>query len=346
MRYRVLSGLALLWSVGCGGGGGNLSAPPPPEVTVAEVKAEELEDWDEYQGEFEAVDAVDIRPRVRGEPTRVAFTEGKDVRKGDILFEIDPDPYQATLDQRRADLTRTQARLSLTERDAERGERMAEAQAISREEQDTRLTLVSEARAAVQAAEAAVRAAELDLGYTRVRSPVAGRTSRAEVTEDSPVTGGPAGCTLLTTIVSIDPIYVYFEGDEAAYLRYAHLDPAGRAPEQSPGSQSGADRARRRAGVPHRGQMDFVDNRMDRRPGPSAPVRGPQSRSTLHARLVRARPPHRQRQAHCRHGPRAGGQHRPGPQVRLCGQRRQHGRLPESHPGTEGLASAASWTTG
>ncbi len=267
MRYRVLSGLALLWSAGCGGGGGNLSAPPPPEVTVAEVKAEELEDWDEYQGEFEAVDAVDIRPRVSGYLTRVAFTEGKDVRKGDILFEIDPDPYQATLDQRRADLTRTQARLSLTERDAERGERMAEAQAISREEQDTRLTLVSEARAAVQAAEAAVRAAELDLGYTRVRSPVAGRTSRAEVTEGNLVTGGPAGSTLLTTIVSIDPIYVYFEGDEAAYLRYAHLDQQGERPSSRRAANPVQIGLADEQGFPHRGQMDFVDNRLDRQTG-------------------------------------------------------------------------------
>ena len=111
MRYRVLSGWALLWSAGCGGGGGNLSVPPPPEVTVAEVRAEELAEWDEYQGEFEAVDAVDIRPRVSGYLTRVAFTEGKEVRKGDVLFEIDPEPYQATLDQRHADLTRTRARL-------------------------------------------------------------------------------------------------------------------------------------------------------------------------------------------------------------------------------------------
>ena len=199
MRYRVLSSWLLLWSAGCGGGA-DLSLPPPPEVTVAEVRAEELAEWDEYQGVFQAVDRVDLRPRVSGYLIRVAFTEGKEVRKGDVLFEIDPEPYQATLDQRKADLARVRARLSLTERDAERGQRLVASQAISQEEQDTRLTLLSEARAEVAAAEAAVRAAELNLGYTKVRAPVDGRTSRAEVTEGNLVTSGPGATNLLTGI--------------------------------------------------------------------------------------------------------------------------------------------------
>ena len=120
MRNHVLASWMLLWSAGCGGGA-DLSTPPPPEVTVAEVRAEELAEWDEYQGEFEAVDAVEIRPRVYGTLVRVAFVEGKEVRKGDVLFEIDPEPYQAELDQRRADLARARARQALVERDAERG---------------------------------------------------------------------------------------------------------------------------------------------------------------------------------------------------------------------------------
>jgi RND family efflux transporter MFP subunit len=230
MRCRFLWSWAVLWSFACRGGA-DLSTPAPPaEVTVAEVRAEELAEWDEYQGEFEAIDAVEVRPRVSGYLRRVAFTEGKEVRRGDVLFEIDPAPYQAVLDQRRADLARERARLALVERDAQRGERLVKARAISQEEMDTRLTLVSEARAAVAAAEAAVRAAELDLGFTRVRAPVAGRTSRAEVTEENLVTAGPSGSTLLTTIVSLDPIYVYFEGDESTYLRYAHLDRSGERP--------------------------------------------------------------------------------------------------------------------
>jgi RND family efflux transporter MFP subunit len=265
MRYRVLSSLAWLGLAGCGA---DLPAPPPPpEVTVAEVRAEELAEWDEYQGEFEAVDAVEVRPRVSGHLVRVAFTEGKEVRKGDVLFEIDPEPYQATLDQRRADLERARARLALNERDAERGERMVAAQAISQEEQDTRLTLVSEARAAVAAAEAAVRAAELDLGFTKVRSPVSGRTSRAEVTEGNLVTAGPGGSTLLTTVVSLDPIYVYFEGDESAYLRYAQLDRSGERRSSRTARNPVQIGLADEAGFPHSGRMDFVDNRLDRATG-------------------------------------------------------------------------------
>jgi RND family efflux transporter MFP subunit len=267
MRYRVVSSWLLLWSAGCGGGADLSTPPPPPEVTVAEVRAEELAEWDEYQGVFQAVDRVDVRPRVSGYLIRVAFTEGTEVRKGAVLFEIDPEPYQATLDQRKADLARSRARLSLTERDAKRGEGMVAAQAISQEEMDTRLTLVAEARAAVAAAEAAVRAAELDLGYTKVRSPVDGRTSRAEVTEGNLVTGGPGEPTELTTVVSLDPIYVYFEGDESAYLRYAHLDRTGERASSRRAANPVQIGLADEEGFPHHGRMDFVDNRLDRETG-------------------------------------------------------------------------------
>src|SRR5918999_73035 len=266
MRRGMLASWIWLGIAGCGGA--DLAVPPqPPEVTVAEVKAEEITEWDEYQGEFEAVDAVEVRPRVSGHLVQVAFTEGEEVKKGDVLFEIDPEPYQATLDQREADLTRARARLSLTERDAERGERMVAAQAISQEEQDTRLTLVSEARAAVAAAEAAVRAAKLDLAFTKVRSPVAGRTSRAEVTEGNLVTAGSGGSTLLTTVVSLDPIYVYFEGDEAAYLRYAQMDRTGERRSSRTARNPVQIGLADETGFPHTGRMDFVDNRLDQATG-------------------------------------------------------------------------------
>ena len=266
MRYRVLSGWAWLALAACGAD--KPAPPPPPEVTVAEARAEELAEWDDYQGEFEAIDAVEVRPRVSGYLVRVAFTEGKEVRKGDVLFEIDPQPYQATLDERKADLARAQARLALTERDAERGERLVAAQAISQEEQDTRLTLSSEARAAVEAAQAAVRAAELDLGYTKVRAPVNGRTSRAQVTQGYLFIGGSAGeSTLLTTIVSLDPIYVYFEGDESAYLRYAHLDRTGERVSSRRRPKLVKIVLADEEGFPHTARMDFVDNRLDRETG-------------------------------------------------------------------------------
>ena len=267
MRNHVLLSWTLLWSAGCRGGADLSAPPPPPAVTVAEVRGERLAEWDEYQGEFEAIDAVEIRPRVSGYLVRVPFVEGKEVRKGDVLFEIDPEPYQATLDERRADLARTRARLALVERDAERGERLVKAQAISQEEMDTRLTLVTESRAAVLAGEAAVRTAELDLAWTKVRAPVDGRTGRAEVTEGNLVTAGPTGATLLTTIVSLDPIYVYFEGDESAYLRYAHLDQTGERPSSRRAANPVQIGLSDEDGFPHRGRMDFVDNQLDRETG-------------------------------------------------------------------------------
>ena len=264
MRHHLLS-WACLGLSGCGSE--TPAPPPPPEVTVAEVKAEQITEWDEYQGEFEAVDAVEVRPRVSGYLKRVTFTEGKEVRKGDVLFEIDPEPYQATLDQRQADLTRERARLALTQRDAERGEGLIARQAISREEMDSRLTLVSEASATVAAAAAAVRAAELDLGYTKVRAPVNGRTGRAEVTAGNLVNAGPTGSTLLTTVVSLDPIYVYFEGDESAYLRYAEMDRSGERISSRVKANPVQVGLSNEQGYPHAGHMDFVDNRLDQATG-------------------------------------------------------------------------------
>lgn len=189
IRDRILTGWIWLGLAACGRAA--QPALPSPEVTVARVQAEEFTEWDEYQGRFEAVDAVEVRPRVSGYLERVAFVAGREVRKGDVLFEIDPRPYAAVLDARRAELTRARARQALTARDVERGQRLVGVLAISQEEYDTRVTLASESQAAVAAAEAAVRAAELDLGFTTVRSPVAGRVSRAEITEGNLVKAAP-----------------------------------------------------------------------------------------------------------------------------------------------------------
>lgn len=261
MRDRSLTTWIWLGLAACGGS--TPPAPPPPEVTVAQVQAEELTEWDEYQGWFEAVDVVEVRPRVSGYIERVAFVDGREVRRGDVLFQIDRRPHTAVLDARQAELTRARARQELTQRDVERGQRLVSVRAISQEEFDTRLTLASEAQAAVAMAEAAVRSAELDLSFTTVRSPVAGRVSRAEITEGNLVTGGPAGATLLTTVVSLDPIYVYFEGDEAAYLRYNELDRTGKRPSSRTAANPVQIGLADEEGFPHSGRMDFVDNRLD-----------------------------------------------------------------------------------
>src|SRR6267142_2393687 len=163
--------------VGCGGK--PPAPPPPPTVTVAAVAEHDVTDWDEFTGRL---DAVDIRPRVSGYITRVAFTEGTEVRRGEVLFEIDPRPYAAHLARAEAELERARATAALAARDVLRAQRLVEARAISREEFDTRVTAEAEGAAAVRVAEAALATARLNLEWTEVRAPIAGRVSRAAVT--------------------------------------------------------------------------------------------------------------------------------------------------------------------
>jgi membrane fusion protein, multidrug efflux system len=226
--------------------------PPPPAVTVAAVPVREVTDWDEFTGRFEAVDAVEIRPRVSGYIRAVAFAEGKQVRKGEVLFEIDPRPYQADLARAEAQLEQAKTGAELAGREVARARRLLAVQAISREEFDSRTSAEAQGGASVRAAEAAVRTARLNLEWTRVRSPIAGRVGRAEVTAGNLVQAGPPSATLLTTVVSLDPIYVSFEGDEQSYLKYAALAGSevlvGLADED---------------GFPHEGRVNFVDNQLN-----------------------------------------------------------------------------------
>ena len=230
---------------------------PPAEVTVAPAIGKQATDWDEFAGHFESVDAVEIRPRVSGFVQRVAFTEGAIVRRGDPLFYIDARPYQAEVDRAAADLERARTRAQLAQGEQERAQRLVATQAISREELDSRSSSKAEGDAAVRAAAAALETAKLNLEWTVVRAPITGRVSRAAVTPGNLVQAGPPSATLLTTIVSLDPIYVYFDSDEQAYLKYV-----------------GAMRARsselpvyvgltNETGFPHKGKLDFVDNRLD-----------------------------------------------------------------------------------
>jgi multidrug efflux system membrane fusion protein len=235
------------------------SAPPPPAVTVATVASQEITEWDEFTGRFEAVDAVEIRPRVSGYIRRVVFAEGKEVRKGDVLFEIDPRPYEADLARAQAELEQAQTAAALAKRDVERGQRLVQINALSREEFDGRTTAAQRAEAAIQIAEAAVTTAKLNLEWTVVRSPISGRVGRAEVTEGNLIQAGSA--TPLTSVVSLDPIYVTFEGDEQSYLKYAELSRKGtRNGNRTPISLGLADEGDR---YPWTGYVDFVDNQLN-----------------------------------------------------------------------------------
>ncbi len=268
MPFRSSAALGLLSLAGAlaGAMAGCSSAPPPPPppptVTVAPVLEQEIAEWDEFSGRLQAVDQVEIRPRVNGYIRRVTFAEGKEVRKGEVLFEIDPRPYKADLDQAEAQLAQARTAAELAGREVERARKLVDVQAISQEEFDSRTSAQANGAAAVQAAEAAVATARLNLGWTQVRSPLAGRVSRAEVTEGNLVQAGPPGATLLTTVVSLDSMYLYFDSDEQTYLRYS-----GRAK----GGTAGWRDARfpvylglaNETGFPHEGRLDFVDNRID-----------------------------------------------------------------------------------
>jgi RND family efflux transporter MFP subunit len=230
---------------------------PPAEVTVAPAIGKQVADWDEFSGHFEPVDAVEIRPRVSGFVQRVAFTEGAIVRRGDPLFYIDARPYQAEVDRAAADLERAKTRAQLAQAEHERAQRLVATQAISREELDARSSGKAEGDAAVRAAAAALETAQLNLEWTIVRAPISGRVSRAAVTPGNLVQAGPPSATLLTTIVSLDPIYVYFDSDEQAYLKYVSAM-RGRSAELPVYVGLTSE-----SGFPHKGKLDFVDNRLD-----------------------------------------------------------------------------------
>lgn len=232
--------------------------PPPPQVTVAPAIVKDVRDWDEFTGHFEAVDAVEVRPRVSGFIQRVAFTEGAVVHAGDVLFVIDQRPYQAEVSRAEALLEQATSRKQLADTELERAQRLVSTQAISREELDARTSGRAEGDAAIRAAQAALEVAKLNLEWTTVRAPITGRVGRAQITEGNLVQTGAAP-TVLTTIVSVDPIYVYFDSDEQAYLRQMRA-----GGQSTPAVFVGLANE---TGYPHQGRLDFVDNRVDQSAG-------------------------------------------------------------------------------
>lgn len=274
MRSMVQLGMVGLgaWAAlavgGCGNSGrGAQPAPPPPQVSIAKVLERRVTDWDEFTGRMQAVETVEMRPRVSGYIDKVAFTEGGPVKRGDLLFVIDPRPYQADVDRAAADLQRFKTSLDLARIELTRVQRLKDSGAVSQEELDERMSTVAQAQANSAGAVATLEAATLNLNFTRVTSPITGRVSRAEVTRGNLVTGGSNGGTLLTSVVSTDPMYLYFEGDEQSYLRYSQMARTGERPSSRDAPSPVRVGLANEEGFPHEGKVDFVDNQLNPQTG-------------------------------------------------------------------------------
>lgn len=245
-------------------GRGDAPTKPPPSVSVAHPVVQTILEWDEYTARLAAIESVEVRPRVNGYLASIHFADGGIVKAGDLLFVIDPRPYEAVLARARADLALAEARLDLAQKDLARAQVLLKSRAISQEEAETRAANLRQTEASTTGARAAVDAAALDVEFTRVTAPISGRVGRHLVTEGNLVVGGGSGAaTLLTTIVSLDPLDCYFEVDEQAYLKYVRLGLSGKRPSsrevQNPVEIALADEE----DFPHRGWMDFVDNQID-----------------------------------------------------------------------------------
>ncbi|HEY1900105.1 MAG TPA: efflux RND transporter periplasmic adaptor subunit [Steroidobacteraceae bacterium] len=233
------------------------TAPAAPAVSVATVVSRQIADFAEFTGRFEAVDRVEIRPRVSGYIASVNFVQGREVTRGEVLFVIDPRPYEADLKRAQAQLEEARSQLTLATSEQDRANKLLIAHAISREELESREAALAQAHASVSGAQAAVDTAALNLSFTRITAPITGVVSRAEITAGNLVTSGQ---TLLTTVVSVDPIYVSFQGDEQGFLNFMnYARKGGEAQVSHPVFVGLANEA----GYPHLGTIAFVDNEID-----------------------------------------------------------------------------------
>jgi RND family efflux transporter MFP subunit len=264
----ALVAMAASLLVGCGQGQQRAAAPPPPVVTVAKPNQRTIVDQDEYVGRFTAVDSVEVRAHVSGYLDKVEFTDGQIVKEGDLLFTIDKRPFQNALDQARANLQTARSNLTFTEADLARGRELVRGKSITDQVFEQRAQAFRNAQASVAANEAMVRQAELDLSFTELHAPIAGRISDRRVTPGNLVTGGTGGnTTLLATIVSIDPIHFEFTFDEASLLRYERLANEGKNGGEQISSTPIRLKLIDESGFSHNGRMDFIDNVIDRNSG-------------------------------------------------------------------------------
>jgi len=239
------------------------ASPPPPTVTVATPIAKRITEWDEYTGRFVAKQRVEVRARVSGYLDSVHFHEGQLVEAGQLMFVIDQRPFIANVERARANVAQAATQLRVAQLEFERGQRLTASKAMSLETMEERRARRDSAQAEVDAASAALRSAELDLGFTEVRAPMAGRVSDIRIDVGNVISGGSADSTLLTTIVSLDPIEFEIEASESEFMRYTRLDSAGKRQSSRDVENPVEARLIDEQGWPHKGHMTFVDNELD-----------------------------------------------------------------------------------
>jgi RND family efflux transporter MFP subunit len=243
------------------------NSPPPPTVTVAHPLQKSITEWDEYTGRFTALETVEIRARVSGFIDSVHFQEGQIVKKDDLLFVIDQRPYQIAVEQAKADIERAQAKLDIGTQDVNRATPLLQDRTLTEREFDTRKSVQRDAAGQLAAANAALKQAQLNLEWTEVRAPIAGRISDKRVDAGNLIAGGQTGATLLSVIVSIDPIHFVFDGSETDFLHYLRLAAAGTRPSSRDAPNPVAVRLADETGFTHMGRMDFVDNAINPKTG-------------------------------------------------------------------------------
>ncbi|WP_270841411.1 efflux RND transporter periplasmic adaptor subunit [Enterobacter kobei] len=253
--------LLSLLLVGCDNSVAQNAAPPAPAVNAADVVVKSISQWDSFNGRIEAVESVQLRPRVSGYIDKVNFTDGQEVKKGEVLFTIDDRTYRAALEQAQATLERAKTQASLARSEANRTDKLINTNLVSREEWEQRRAAAIQAQADIRAAQAAVDAAQLNLDFTKVTAPIDGRASRALITSGNLVTAGDSA-SVLTTLVSQKTVYVYFDVDESTYLHYQNLARSGQGASSNHTALPVEIGLAGEEGYPHQGKVDFLDNQL------------------------------------------------------------------------------------
>lgn len=259
---------ALVLSAALAAGGPASAQTAPPTVTVSQPLQKEITEWDQFTGQFVAIDFVEIRARVAGYLTEIHFQDGQLVNKGDLLFVIDPRPYEAALASMRAQLNQAEAQVDLAQVQLKRSTELRKRDYEPASSYDQRVSDLKVATAAVEAAKAAIRTAELNVEFTRITAPLSGRISRRHVSIGNLISGGEGGAaTLLTTIVSLDPIYFNFDMSEADYLAYQRATAKGKMRSTRDDTVGVSLHLTDEKGWPHEGSLNFVENQVDRTSG-------------------------------------------------------------------------------